>query len=94
MWLLLLLSCLRYSLLQLLRLHMLLLLLQLLLLMLGLGLLILLLLLLLRQGRPATSIDYLGKGRLRGKAVPRRHCHGSSYSGSLAVATNDKNGIT
>ena len=93
-WLLLLLSCLRYSLLQLLRLHMLLLLLQLLLLMLDLGLLILLLLLLLRQGRPATSIDYLGKGRLRGKAVPRRHCHGSSYSGSLAVATNDKNGIT
>ena len=94
MWLLLLLSCLRYSLLQLLRLHMLLLLLQLLLLMLDLGLLILLLLLLLRQGRPATSIDYLGKGRLRDKAVPRRHCHGSSYSGSLAVATNDKNGIT
>ena len=94
MWLLMLLSCLRYSLLQLLRLHMLLQLLQLLLLMLDLGLLILLLLLLLRQGRPATSIDYLGKGRLRGKAVPRRHCHGSSYSGSLAVATNDKNGIT
>ena len=94
MWLLMLLSCLRYSLLQLLRLHMLLLLLQLLLLMLDLGLLILLLLLLLRHGRPATSIDYLGKGRLRGKAVPRRHCHGSSYSGSLAVATNDKNGIT
>ena len=91
MWLLMLLSCLRYSLLQLLRLHMLLLLLQLLLLMLDLGLLILLLL---RHGRPATSIDYLGKGRLRGKAVPRRHCHGSSYSGSLAVATNDKNGIT
>ena len=88
-----LLSCLRYSLLQLLRLHMLLLLLQLLLLMLDLGLLILLLLLL-RHGRSATSIDYLGKGRLRGKAVPRRHCHGSSYSGSLAVATNDKNGIT
>ena len=91
MWLLLLLSCLRYSLLQLLRLHMLLLLLQLLLLMLDLGLLILLLL---RHGRPATSLDYLRKGRLRGKAVPRRHCRGSSYSGSLAVATNDKNGIT
>ena len=70
------------------------LLLLLLLLMLDLGLLIMLLLLLLHHGRPATFLDYLGKGRLGGKAVPRRHCHGSSYSGSLAVATNDKNGIT
>ena len=71
--------CLRYSLLQLLLLHMLLLLL----LVLNMGLLMLLLLL--HHGRLSASLNYFGKGC---------HCHGSSYSGSLAIATNDKNGIT
>ena len=68
-------------------------LLLLLLLLLNMGLLMLLLLLLLHHGMPTAFLDYFGKGLLR-EAAPRRQCHGSNYSGSLAIATNDKNGIT